>query len=75
MIRNEKPIVLFEKTAMRLRNHRPLPSARRCLSARLTRWWTRKKSFEKMEDRRGGEAQGVVDPPKNIFSINVFPSR
>jgi hypothetical protein len=36
-----------------------------------TRWWAWKESSEKMEGQGGGEAQGVIDPTKDIVSVYV----
>jgi hypothetical protein len=41
LIRNEKPIVLFEKTAMQLRSQRPL-YVQGDAGHPVTGWWTQK---------------------------------
>jgi hypothetical protein len=47
--------------------------SRRCWSSWLTRRWTHKRIFEKMEGQGGGEAQGGTDPlPQNYLFENVF---
>jgi hypothetical protein len=44
LIRNEKPIVLFEKRHCHAtEKSEAIACARRCRSSRLTRWWTQKR--------------------------------
>jgi hypothetical protein len=42
LIRNEKPIVLFERHCHATEKSEAIACARRCRSSRLTRWWTQK---------------------------------
>jgi hypothetical protein len=42
LIRNEKPIVLFERHCHATEKSEAIACARSCGSSRLTRWWTRK---------------------------------
>jgi hypothetical protein len=42
LIRNEKPIVLFERHCHATENSEAIACARRCRSSRLTRRWTQK---------------------------------
>jgi hypothetical protein len=68
LIRNKKPIVLFEKHCHATEKSEAIACARRCRPSRLTRWWTKKNNWKKMEGRGGGKAQGVADtpPPKKV---------
>jgi hypothetical protein len=65
LIRNEKPIVLFERHCHATEKSEAIARARRCRSSWLTRRRTKKNNWEKTEDRGGGKAQGVADPKNN----------
>jgi hypothetical protein len=47
LIRNEKPIVLFERHCHATEKSEAIAYARRCRSSRLTRWWTKKNNWKK----------------------------
>jgi hypothetical protein len=63
LIRNEKPIVLFEKLPCdcEIRGH---CMCKEMLAILVNRAVDKKRIIEKMEGRGGGEAQGVADPQK-----------
>jgi hypothetical protein len=42
LIRNEKPIVLFERHCHATEKSEAIAFARSCRSSRFTRWWTKK---------------------------------
>jgi hypothetical protein len=66
LIRNEEPIVLFEKHCHATEKSEDIACARRYKSSRLTGWWTQKESSEKMGAQGGGEAQCVAEPQKEL---------
>jgi hypothetical protein len=72
LIRNEKPIVLFERNCHVTEKSEAIVCARRCRSSRLTGWWIQKRTRGgKMEGRGGGgEAQGVAPPPQKKKSFS-----
>jgi hypothetical protein len=57
LIRNEKPIALFERNCHATEKSGAIACARSCRSSWLTGWWTRKEQLEKIKGQGGGEAQ------------------
>jgi hypothetical protein len=61
LIRNEKPIIPFEKNCCATEKSKATACVKRCRSSQLTGWWTQKEESEKW---RALEAQRVADPKK-----------
>jgi hypothetical protein len=67
LIRNEKPIVFFERSCHVTEKSEAIAFARRCRSSQLTGWGIQKEQSEKIEGQEGGEAQGVAAQKEDIY--------
>jgi hypothetical protein len=65
-IRNEKPIVLFERHCHATAKSEAIACARRCQSSLLTRWWTKKNNCKKWRDEEEGRHKGFSDHTKTF---------
>jgi hypothetical protein len=71
LIRNEKPIVLFEKNCHATVKSEAIACARRCRSSLLTGWW--KKWRAEGEERHKGSL--IPPPPKKKEVFVVFGNK
>jgi hypothetical protein len=64
LIRNKKPIVLFESHCHATEKSEAIACARRCRSSRLTRRWTKKNNWKKWRAKEEERHKGLLTPPK-----------
>jgi hypothetical protein len=64
LIRNEKPIVLFERHCQATEKSETIACARRCQSSQLTRWWTKKNNRKKWRAEEEERLMGSLNQKK-----------
>jgi hypothetical protein len=67
LIRDKKPIVLFERHCHAAEKSEAIACARRCWSSQLTRWWTKKNNRKTWRAEEEERHMGSLTPKKEVF--------
>jgi hypothetical protein len=68
LIRNEKPIVLFERNCHAIEKSEAVACARRCWPSQLTRWWNKKRIVGKKWRAKEEETHKGPLTPKTLYN-------